>query len=528
MSTSKPEPKILANFHKGGSISPFLGVGLIKGCDITETPGILKIANKLDSNPLKVNTDPSVTSLTVADVTVFDVLSGVEKKRRSFLTSGGQLITTNPLDDQEILVSGMGGGLDMITVNIVGTDGNTYRTLLYSTRIGKIGILVFTGSGVMWEHNLVTGLTTTHNIKLLKAQDGYIYFTNGNKIGRISIITFNTSTNALSATSTSNALDLPREDFAVTLVELGTNLLVGTTQSINWTTSVSNGANIYPWDRISPSFRMPVQVRESGINAMIQKDNVVYFSAGREGNIYVTDGVSYRLVRKIPYNSKNKYDGGCFVYPNAMCTTQEGTLLIGVSTLSTGAFKSSDRLGIWEIVLDQQTYPLHLKYPYKNGNTGGAYQILNFGYVRTLDHFGVATGTTFYIPSGGPYSPIYEHYVIESTKNDTQGFSPYTNYIASYESEMFIVGNRLNRRTFQNLSFLLAKPFVDGQGLKIYYRKNILEDFILLGEYNYSNIGAEISHEAIGSISEAEMVQFKVELSSTVPNNLELIKVEVW
>ena len=156
-----------------------------------------------------------------------------------------------------------------------------------------------------------------HAGKLYKAQDRNIYFTNGNKIGRISAITYNTTTGAITATSTLNALDLLKEDYAVTISELGINLLIGTTRAINRIT-VTESANIYPWDMFSPSLEQPIQVRESGINAMVQKDNLVYFSAGREGNIYATDGASYKLIQKIPYTTSNRYNGGCYVHRNAM------------------------------------------------------------------------------------------------------------------------------------------------------------------------------------------------------------------
>ena len=63
------------------------------------------------------------------------------------------------------------------------------------------------------------------------------------------------------------------------LEQLGSNLQIGT-----------NKNHIYPWDRSSPTYDIPLWTAESYVHSMKNINNVLYFSCGNKGNIYKTYG----------------------------------------------------------------------------------------------------------------------------------------------------------------------------------------------------------------------------------------------
>ncbi len=63
------------------------------------------------------------------------------------------------------------------------------------------------------------------------------------------------------------------------LEQLGSNLQIAT-----------NKNHIYPWDRSSTTYNIPLWTAENYIHSMVNINNVLYFSAGNKGNIYKTYG----------------------------------------------------------------------------------------------------------------------------------------------------------------------------------------------------------------------------------------------
>jgi len=136
---------------------------------------------------------------------------------------------------------------------------------------------------------IITG-TVTHFA--IAAQDDAIYFCNGQYVGSIiSKGTFDpTSTSTF--TFNSQALALPYYDQAVSLAEAGTTLLVG---------GVHNA--IYPWDRLSSSYRYPIFIADHYMKRMVTANNNVYIFAGNtdsRGKIYISNGSNAELFFKIP------------------------------------------------------------------------------------------------------------------------------------------------------------------------------------------------------------------------------------
>ena len=480
---------LISEFQKGVGQSAFLGTESIIGCDITDTPGILKIKEAPQKGAELINTVSH--GLCVA--------KAIDNNGVTFYVSDTSLIA-----EEITWQSNFTQGCDVAVWN------DSFTIVSYQqSGTGYIGIYSSTSK---WSPAKIGGLTGTHYIKLLMGQDGYCYFTNGQYVGRITNIS--ESAGVITVTSTSNALDLNKGVYAVTLAELGANLLIGTQRGSVWSSKGNySGANIYPWDRVSSSFRLPVQLRENGINAMLQKDNLVYVSAGKTGNVYVTDGTTYRLIKTLPFSKVKKFGPTCNVYPNAMCIDSYNNLLIATSTYEDATPNNLTKHGVWEISLAND-YATSLAYTSRTGELGNNNPVY-FGYVIPQ------TGST--ISYSTKIGTTYEMLITDFRKN--------TNYTASYESQVYIVGSRSNRKTFQKLEFALAEPLIDGQGIKISYRKRVTDAYTLIGTYDFTTLGSVISHTDKALIADAEMVQVKIQLtqnSSTVfPSNLNLINVRI-
>ena len=59
-------------------------------------------------------------------------------------------------------------------------------------------------------------------------------------------------------------------------------------------------ADIFHWDRVSDSFTLPLKVLENGVHSMLSYNNLLYFQAGIEGKLFVTDGSSIQELGRPP------------------------------------------------------------------------------------------------------------------------------------------------------------------------------------------------------------------------------------
>ena len=486
---------IISNFQSGTADSAILGASNIVGCDIIDELGVLKISETADLLPGGVNTFASGSNgLTIAR-------TENDNGELGYLKSNGHLFYESPTNTA--LVINLSVGRDMVV-----WDSNFTVVSYAQSGVGYIGVIFKAGvNNFLWHPAKVGGLTGSYNIKLMTSQDGNIYYTNGNTIGRITNIT--EAAGVITVTGSTNVLNLERGVYATTLVELGGDILIGTQKGSSYEVRGSRTfANIYKWDRVSSSFRLPMQVRENGINAMIQKDNLIYFSAGVYGNIYVTNGTNYEKLKTIPFTRIKKFGATSQVYSNAMCVSQRGTLLIGVSTLGDSTPNTLSYFGVYEMTLSGQISLAYLPISGRTGQNAPLY----IGVVYTTNSQGVSYSTQ------------------ESTNYEvvTTIHRKITNYIATYESQLYIVGSRKSRKSYQDLEFTFSEPLQVGQGIKVSYRKDINASWTLIGTWDYSTIGGVISHYTKALIADAELVQIQIKLTQTggtaFPYNTKLVK----
>ena len=499
----------ISNPQKGIANSAILGNEAIIGCEIFEEPGVIKIASALVADGSECNTGGSggstpMTGVIVGDVTNYNSLGSLQ---RTVLTETGQLYSVS--NASSTMASNLSQGWDVCVWNTL------FTVVSYSqSNVGYIGVIYHdpNNNTAVWYPAKITSLDGTHYIKLILGKDGKMYFTNGRYIGSIIAITYSLGT--VTVTSSSNVLDLKEGTFAVTMAELGSKLLIGVQKGISYSQRQNfNYAAIYPWDRVSSSFNLPVQINENGINAMISHRNQVYFSAGDDGRIYVTDGTNYQLVKRLPFTTLGStYNPTSWVYPNGMCINQKGNLLIGLSANYDA--NAPTTTGIWEIQLSQN-YPTSMPYFSRDGNLGNTTNV-RFGSVRVLDNnalsFGVQSGSTYELST-------------------TSATALWSGYKAKWRTEAFLVGDARNKKSFEQLEFLLSKPLILNQAIKISYRKNLYDSFTTINTYDYATLGGIISHFAPADIIDAEILQFEISLdytSSVFGNNVNLIRTLIY
>lgn len=140
-----------------------------------------------------------------------------------------------------------------------------------------------------------------------------------------------------------------------------TDLLIGTKVTDNISRS-----EVLRWNTWSVSFTTSDPIDEVGVNAFIPADNFVYVSAGKQGNIYMYDGVQMEIYKKVigDWSPSNT----AIVHPNASCSFN-GQALFGMSNVANNPCLQ----GVYRLGRHSRNYPyiLDLAYPISE-RSGGA------------------------------------------------------------------------------------------------------------------------------------------------------------
>lgn len=461
---------VISEFQKGIAKNPIIGNGHIVNADIFETEGLLKISEKVANN-------------TSYDDTPIARTGSIE------LLENGKIY-----DNATYKTKPFGLGYDVVEWN---------GFYIFSGNSGGTGDIWACKTDFTIGTHIRSGLA--YKVYLLKSQDGYVYYTNGYKIGRITNLV--DGGGFITPTYSDNVLNLPQDENAVSLVELGRNLLIGTESSSINPQYIFQG-NIYPWDRTSSSFNLPVKFKEAGIKAMIEKDNLVYIVAGGSGNVYVTNGSSYRLLTKLNFTKAIRNTVTCNVRKNSIAFNRRGNLLIGTSTSTDATPNTTTYHGIWEINTSTGINTLAMTIP--SGLIGQTHN-LQMGYIYPLwyqilfgyndDPFGTPTCYSAYTTTGNSAKAIFE-------------------------SQVFVVGDYSNKKSYNELQWAFVTPLSSGQQIKIYYRKGITDSWTSIHESTTDHVG-KYSTIAKALIPDVEVFQIKIELLNNTGSNPtpELIRV---
>src|SRR3990167_10368244 len=464
--------------RQGIAPSPHVGFGDVRNLDIDTIPGITRLNNILAKKS---------ASTVDAQVWWFAQDPNIAANYYALDSNGVVYNSTDSGATWAELADRDGAGQGMVI-------WKDYLFVAETTTIDVCGPL---SSSPTWTNNWQT--ITTDSLwhpMIVSKNDGNIYGGAGRYIFSIaenSGQTFAPGT-AGTYTFTAQALDLPANYRVKCLAELGNNLMIGTWMGTN--VYDIRLADIFPWDRSSASFGQPVEIAEHGVHAMLNDGNSLVVLAGIGGTIYRSDGVNAYVIGQIP-NSVANILGGKYIefYPGSLCKFKN-RIFFGVSN---GGSTAVGGMGVYSLLQTGRGNILNLEHTISTGNDGSSNPLKVSALIPTSRDELLAAWRDS------------SSYGIDKTTNTSYT----TSYGAYFETPLYRVGTNLNLATFTELEFQLSKDLAANEGIRVAYRENLTDSFTTIGTYDFSVLGAVISHNVAASIPATELLQLRVSLTGT-------------
>ena len=370
----------------------------------------------------------------------------------------------------------------------ISSFSSTTATYLFAFRNASVDVVDVFGTTQLeapsWSNSwlaLNSGAGSGNSHHAINAQDNIIYFCDDRYVGMIkeaSGSTFDPATGSTYTGTTNNALDLPVREIANWLEEIGANLLI----------AGNTFDKVYPWDRISDSFSLPLPVPENVIDKLKNIGNIVYILAGTVGNIYQTQGTYVRHFKKIPeYISNNA--GTILSNPVTWggIAQKDGGLLFGVGTQTSG------NSGVYLLYPDGRLI------------------------MDNMPSTGSARATALYARND-LYSIGYA-----SGGDDFNSVARYAAFETVIHSQLYRVATKTEKATYSNLEMIIAKP-VAGH-VRIKYRTDITATFgdFPAGAVSFTTDTSNFSYEQDIGLIDVENVQDQVEMDG----NVELMEIRL-
>jgi len=382
------------------------------------------------------------------------------------------------------LTNGSGGGIEIwngylfafrnVQVDIMNLNTNVWTNSFHSTAVS--------GGNVLYHIPFVS-------------TDGSLYFYSDSTLGVVYYIgsvveetTFD-PTDPTTYTWNNEALDIP--DLPTCFEDLVGDLVIGTTSNL-----------IYPWDRTSTSYNLPITLLEPYVQCMRSFNNILYFSSGIRGNIYYTYGttvetfldLSDEFTQAIQYTS-----------PVISITFNGNELLFFVS----GSSQSVSGL----YAADFKTRAYHLKYKLSQGYTIAP----SLQYNQAI----------FVLPSTTTNDLVYVGYFlngiayVDSTAVGSN-FNTTSAYISYAVTPLYEVGTFLQPKTFQHMQLQLARPLTNsgfstsgGGSIRVSSRKNLFDAFTNPVVFDSATMTATATgFKHLVNVEDCQFVQFKIEIQA--------------
>lgn len=388
---------------------------------------------------------------------------------RVWHTRGG---TTMYLLNGNTLTGGEGKGMALFRTS----DGTA--TYLFVFRNATIDVINVYGNTELdspswttgWQ-SLNSGAGSGNSHFSLVGQDNIIYFCDGRYVGSIQERAGSVFAPGSAATYTYNnqALTMPQAEITQCLEELGLNLLIG---GVTFN-------KIYPWDRSSVSYTLPLFVPENGVYQMKNLGSTVYIFAGTKGNIYTTQGTYVRFFRAIPgyiVNNAGTLQSNPLTWGGV--AVRNGAIIFGLSSLVSG---------------NSGTYIL-----YPDG------RILqdNTPYAGSTNVTAIYADNDFY----------YTGYSGGMDYSDTNRYAAGT-FAAVYQSAQYRVAGKVEKAAYSELEVKMAKPASTGQ-IRVGWRADTSSSFTTIATFTCD--GSVTSFKEDAGLTDLENVQVQVEFDGTV------------
>jgi len=326
--------------------------------------------------------------------------------------------------------------------------------------------------------NTTAGQSYSHHA--IAGQDDIMYFCDSRYIGSIKENVSKTFAPGDATTYTYNnkALTLPSGEITSWFDEHIVNLVIGT--------STSN--MLYPWDRTSTSFTVPIPLPEVGVSKILNINRILYVLAGERGNIYYSNGTTTVLFKTIPKHILGgPYEtvtwGGIMSLNNNLCVGISSTSCSGVIAIQL----FTGELG--------QTIAGALRYKGQPSNGAELPSVL----IPFND------GIRYYSFAGDSGSAVIDKLSL------TTFYSAYESYI---ETDIIPIGTALQPRTFNTVEFKLDTALINGEKIKISARSELSDTYVEIMEIEATATSGEIDGSAPLTIELGKWIQIKVELQT--------------
>ena len=444
---------------------PISGFGLIENAEVFENKGLVVPKKGLATTSLIADGLPLAYVIDAYGNYYYATATSIYKNT----SSGGVMIT----------------GLTLVRDIKIYKD---YLWIRYGANIGAYGPL--SSGGAAWFPALLTSFNADYAGQLVVGQDDYLYTTNGNLISKLEV-TASGTVGVAPTIIVNTALDLPDGQYTTCITEYGTKIAVGTDKG-----------RIYTWNRQAGTLGnpgladLPVVFNENAIYQLYSYQNRLYVTAGRNGNIYISDGTNYRKLATIPFterfeiNNQTAYIQPQVTYnPNAIAISPKGNLLVG--NVSTNGIAES---AVWEITDSGATI---LAYKLATGKTSGS--AIGIGFININ-------------PQGSDQLRVGWY------KGASDGIDENTDTFANItiESPLIRVGSYNKKKSFEHIEWTLADTLATSDQIAISYRKNTSETYTLINTWTYANLGEIASFEDIAGIADCEFIQLKITTSGGV------------
>jgi hypothetical protein len=376
---------------------------------------------------------------------------------------------------------------------VISPFSDTTKTYLFVFRNAVIDVIDVFGNtaieALAWSNswqsmNSSVGSGATHHA--IKAQDDGIYFCDDRYVGSIIEVAGSTFDPANGATFTYNnqALDLPIYEVAQCLEEQGANLLVGG----------SSFNKIYPWDRISDSFDLPLPVPEYAVRRMKNVGGLVFILVGTAGNIYTTQGTYVKWFAKLPiYATSNASQLSANPITWGGIEQLNGDLIFGVATTTSG------NSGMWRLRQD------------------GTLTIDNVPSSGSANVVGLWGKNEFYIMGYSGGADTFNSIVSSSIQ--------YTNFETVIHSPLYKVATKLGKAVYSRMEVVLAKPATGGH-VRVSWRPDISSSFTTIDSFTADSATYIFTSENIG-LTDLDNIQIQVEMDDSASGSVDMELVEI-
>ena len=427
---------IFNNFQKGIGASPYVGFELMRGLNITDKPGIAY---------------PNLALIKESSTTITDEIFQTRWDNQ------GQLWGVSAA---KLYKRSTAGSWSSIALPGGGSTGTHYGIAFWgaNTTKAKGYIYLFAGTSIdlldladetTWSKGWASlgGASITKNAFV--ASNNILYINKGANYGFASIAeysfgSFNGTSGGTSSVITQAALTMPADYFVVGFTELGSKLLILANKAGD-----DNGAMIFPWDKVSADFDIPIKLFEDGDYAGWQAVVIglkAYIHCGKRGQWYVTNGTEAVKFTRLPASVTDLVASSTLLYPDAVDVVN-GLIYFAISTNSTQA-----NLGIYS--LHPETGAINFEHIVSTSSDGGTNELL----ITSIKSLGNKQFVCVWADNTTTYGV---------DKVDT---NRYTTDLAYLISPFIRAGSKFNKRALTTWEVQLAKPITSGDSVKLYYR----------------------------------------------------------